>query len=116
MERKQPALSNYFIKEDFYETVSKNIFKADRELVNKKYIYKSGAIYVGQWLGGFRHGKGEMVFPDKSKYTGSFNLGNAHGDGIFEFPDGGTYEGQWYGNCSHGNGTLTEVDGSEYQG
>ena len=39
-------------------------------LVNKNYKFKNGAVYNGEWLGGFRHGKGQMKWPDGAMYEG----------------------------------------------
>ena len=47
------------------------------------YIYKSGAVYKGEWKGGYRHGFGEMEWPDKTVYRGEFMRGKANGNGKF---------------------------------
>jgi hypothetical protein len=40
-------------------------------LAYQKYKYeRSGNVYEGQWLGGFRHGEGKIVFSDGAKYEG----------------------------------------------
>ena len=43
----------------------------------------TGAKYEGQWLGGFRHGKGRMKFADGAVYEGDWYLGHALGEGKF---------------------------------
>ena len=43
----------------------------------------SGAQYTGQWLQGFRHGRGEIKFWDGSTYVGDWYLGYACGYGKF---------------------------------
>lgn len=76
----------YFLEEEFYETIDKNnhlsiqlIKKAD-SLVTRNYQYNcTGAQYEGQWLGGFRHGRGTMTWSDDAKYEGEWSLGRAHG-------------------------------------
>ena len=40
------------------------------KIEKRKYGYKDGAEYDGQWLGGFRHGKGIMKWPDGALYNG----------------------------------------------
>lgn len=34
----------------------------------RKHVYKSGAIYDGSWIEGFRNGYGIQTWPDGSKY------------------------------------------------
>ena len=58
----------------------------------------SGATYDGQWLGGFRHGRGVMSFRDGATYEGTWYLGIAHGYGKFTQVKGETYEGEWANN------------------
>ena len=58
-----------------------------------EYKYKTGAIYKGYMKGGFRDGKGIMIWPDKAKYDGEWKEGFASGNGKFYHADGGTYNG-----------------------
>ncbi len=60
---------------------------------SRQVTYKNGATYKGQWLGGFRHGQGTMVWADGAKYEGEWNYGQAFGHGKFTHVDGDTYEG-----------------------
>jgi len=41
------------------------------------YRYKSGAIYEGEWIGGFRDGFGQMTWPDGATYIGNWRLNKA---------------------------------------
>lgn len=52
----------YFLEEEFKETISSTAsYKPEAKLVKKEYTYQcSQAKYYGEWLGGFRHGIGEM--------------------------------------------------------
>lgn len=34
------------------------------------YTFKSGATYIGEWVGGFRHGQGKQVWIDGASYEG----------------------------------------------
>ena len=90
--RDERAKSLYFADQDFYETISEQrlimraLFYPENErtlqssLVYHKHQYeRSGNIYEGQWLGGFRHGEGKIVFSDGAKYEGQWVLGRAHG-------------------------------------
>ena len=54
------ADSRYFTYEERQETLSKNSKhnpKSKREI--RGFTYKSGAIYQGEWRGGFRDGQGK---------------------------------------------------------
>lgn len=71
----------YFLDEEFEETISSSrFFENKKPLVKKEYTYKfSGSRYIGEWKGGFRHGKGLMLWQDGAKYEGDWNLGKATG-------------------------------------
>ena len=84
------------------ETLSKSKFNPDEDIFIQVKKYTSGAIYTGEWLGGFRHGEGKIYFADGSYYEGDWNLGKAHGKGILKSQTGDLYEGNWYGNMRHG--------------
>ena len=45
-------------------------FQGEQPIITRKYTYKTGAIYEGQWLGGLRHGEGTMEWPDGARYEG----------------------------------------------
>ena len=71
----------YFSDQDYFETINKGnvidmsclLNKSCKDLPIKKYKYKlSEATYKGQWLGGFRHGHGTIVYSDDTKYSGSW--------------------------------------------
>jgi len=47
------------------------IYKPDKNRIdNKSYMYKNNAKYIGSWRGGFRDGKGKMMWPDGATYEG----------------------------------------------
>ena len=60
LKSQQIGSSKYFTYEESKETVTKNIYdpSAKREK-RAPYVFKTGAIYVGEWKGGFRDGFGE---------------------------------------------------------
>ena len=63
---------------------NENAEQLQRLLEERRYTYvESGATYSGQWLGGFRHGKGKITFTDGAVYEGDWNLGHAQGEGKF---------------------------------
>eukprot|EP00347_Sterkiella_histriomuscorum_P016694 403352213 len=111
--------TKYFTKEELFETLSNkkklNLTTA-RNQTKPPHKYRNGAIYVGQWKGGFRDGKGRMEWPDGASYEGDWELGYANGQGIFSDEFGNVYEGQFYMSMAHGHGTYTNTEGSVYEG
>ena len=88
--------STHFLVQDQLETISRrrivdlsllfdaNEAELEQQLVTKVHQYRtSGASYDGQWLNGFRHGRGTMKFRDGASYEGTWYLGRAHGYGMF---------------------------------
>ena len=70
----------YFLDEEFWETISANIFDENTKLVKTDHIYTcSGAKYSGEWKGGFRYGTGTMKWTDGAAYKGSWMMGRAYG-------------------------------------
>lgn len=114
--RKDITQSQYFCIQDFKETLKPVNFDQDQDLLVIKYTYKSGAVYYGDWLGGFRHGDGKITFKDGSTYDGEWNIGKAHGKGVFKQVHGDEYEGSWYCDMKHGYGKLTRDNGTWYEG
>jgi hypothetical protein len=74
--------SKYFTKDEAKETVSSKKYdpKARRER-RAPYTYNSGAVYEGEWLGGFRDGQGRMTWPDGAQYIGEWKMNKACGKG-----------------------------------
>ena len=57
---KQLGSSKYFTQEEARETISKRLYDPDQPREQRQpYQFKTGAIYTGQWKGGFRDGFGE---------------------------------------------------------
>ena len=122
----------YFLEEEFWETLStkmwftikwiSQILKAvtpqkSYALTTKDHKYKSsGAIYSGEWLGGFRHGKGKMAWADGAQFEGDWLLGRANGKGIFTHTKGEIYDGEWRNDKAHGFGLYTHSNGAKYEG
>jgi hypothetical protein len=69
----------YFLDEEFWETISKTQqFNEKDKIETKDCVYKStGSKYSGHWIGGFRHGKGVMQWPDGARYEGEWQYGRA---------------------------------------
>ena len=68
----------YFQDADYYETLQPAnvidlsiLYQEAPVLARKTHVYKkTQATYDGEWLGGFRHGSGTMIFSDGTSYTG----------------------------------------------
>lgn len=108
----------YFLDEEFWETISKTRpYNSKASKVNKEYLFKcSSAKYVGEWLSGFRHGKGVMQWLDGARYEGEWALGRACGKGIFTHTKGEIYDGIWVNDKAHGYGLYVHSNGAKYEG
>ena len=70
----------YFSQEEYWQTISSKKYNPRAKLEEKEYKYNiTNAIYKGTWKGGFRHGKGIMIWSDGALYEGNFNFGKATG-------------------------------------
>ena len=97
--------SKYFTPEDAKDTLL--MPKYDEKLPREKrppYTLRSGAIYHGEWRGGYRDGFGEQVWPDGARYIGEWKRHRAHGKGKFKHIDGDMYDGEWANDKANGHG------------
>ena len=66
VEETEQQEQRYFTRKERNETLRKNV-RIGRVKIQKRpaYTYKcSGAVYIGEWIGGMRHGMGMMQWPD----------------------------------------------------
>lgn len=98
MKKSLKIKKKYFLDEEFLETISGSRNVNDKQkLVRKEYTYKStGSKYIGEWKGGFRHGRGVMQWADGAYYDGEWELGRAQGKGVFTHSKGEVYDGYWF--------------------
>ncbi|CAI2371568.1 unnamed protein product [Moneuplotes crassus] len=109
--------SRYFRLEESQETIQKGkVYNFDQPRATKKYTYKSGAVYEGEWKGGFRDGIGTQKWPDGAIYEGSWRFNKAEGKGKFTHVDGDIYEGDWVDNKANGFGVYNHNNGATYHG
>ena len=63
--------SKYFKSDEAKETLS-GTYQDNNPLEERMHTYRTGAIYTGQWKGGLRHGRGNMVWVDAARYEGDW--------------------------------------------
>lgn len=85
----------YFSSDEVKETLSGINKLATYHDKRQPYRYRSGGVYVGQWLGGFRDGWGVMIWANECKYEGFWSFSRPYGEGRFTLQDGRFFEGQW---------------------
>ena len=74
------------------------------------------AHYDGDFKNSEMHGRGVLVFPDKSRAEGDFEHDKMSGSIKATITDGGSYEGEVRNNLPHGKGHQITPDGEEYYG
>jgi len=83
---------------------------------HQKVTYDSGNSYEGDFVDGYREGKGIFKWADGDKYEGDWVRGAHHGKGTFYWKDGDKYEGDWVDNSRTGSGVFSWADGDKYEG
>ncbi len=79
------------------------------------FVSQSGA-YVGDWELGVRSGNGSAFYPDGSKFVGQFLGGRRHGYGIFTATQGDSYAGFFSLGVRDGQGMEIFPNGERYVG
>ena len=62
---------------------------------SRKYKWKDGSLYEGEYSDGKFHGNGKLSYPSGSLYDGCFVNGQRSGKGHYTWPNGKTYDGDW---------------------
>ena len=105
--------------------------------------YANGDIYIGQFCGNRRHGKGTLetargavmkgnwhrgkfetkgsivntaIYATGHSYEGGFKDGRFHGAGVLKYPNGDVYEGNFEMDRLYGVGIMTCLDGTINEG
>ncbi|KAL0333404.1 UNVERIFIED_CONTAM: Phosphatidylinositol 4-phosphate 5-kinase [Sesamum angustifolium] len=81
-----------------------------------KLRWPSGALYEGEFSGGYMHGSGMYTRPDNMKYKGRWRLNLKHGLGYQNFPNGDVFEGSWIQGTPEGPGKYIWANGNVYVG
>ena len=79
-------------------------------------IVQGQATYIGEFMHGVSHGKGEIQFISGNKYVGEFRNNERHGQGTYTFANGDKYVGGFKDDKRHGYGTYTSADGKVWKG
>ncbi|CAG9310596.1 unnamed protein product [Blepharisma stoltei] len=73
--------------------------------------------YKGDYSGGKRHGKGEIVYNNGDSYSGSWVNNKKEGKGRYFYNHiGAVYSGEWFNNKRHGQGKLKFKNGDRISG
>jgi len=114
----QIGASKYFTLDEARETIDPSRLYNPNQALEKRppFTFKSGAVYEGEWLGGFRHGQGTQLWVDGACYDGQWAENRAHGLGKFTHVDGDVYEGDWANDKANGQGVYQHVNGAKYDG
>ncbi|XP_054645847.1 ankyrin repeat and MYND domain-containing protein 1-like isoform X2 [Dunckerocampus dactyliophorus] len=75
-----------------------------------------GSKYEGEFVNGFKHGKGRYTWKSGEFYEGSFYKDYRHGDGVYCWPSGHKFIGKFYLNWREGYGQLLFPDGAIFKG
>lgn len=85
--------------------------------------YSDGSMYVGEWNSDSqKHGRGKLMYSNKTEYIGQFEHGLHSGSGVLLIPDTSNkslshkYEGDFKNGCFDGFGVFTRSDGMKYEG
>ena len=94
-----------------------NDTEATLDFFNRTITYSNGDVYVGEIVGGCRHGHGVMSFAATGDiYEGTFQNDEITGNGVFKYSNGDVYEGGFINSQKHGNGVFTYANGNKYEG
>lgn len=88
----------------------------EADMSRRRHVFRTGAIYDGQWKGKERHGFGVQTWSDGASYHGQWRNNCATGIGRFRHNDGDVYTGEWRQNIAHGNGIYQHRDSTKYEG
>jgi len=72
----------------------------------------SGVVYEGDFVSGWREGKGVQQHPDADVYEGEWKEDKREGRGVNRWSDGRVYEGDWKNGMPHGHGVERDSAGN----
>lgn len=93
------------------KTTKSDVFGSD-----VKFVWPSGAYYIGDVVNGQRNGTGKQSWPNGAAYNGGFLKDMRHGFGKSVWESREQYEGEFFKDHRHGSGIYRWPDGSEFHG
>lgn len=72
--------------------------------------------FLGDFVNGVKHGKGEQAVLNKFKYVGEFVQGKKQGKGVIKYSNGSVYKGDFLNDMKHGKGAMLTVKNAKYEG
>ncbi len=81
-----------------------------------KKMYRSGAVYEGNFKNGKCDGKGILTFSNGNKYLGDWQQDKRHGEGKLAFNEGHVYIGGFVSSKMRGKGIMNYANGDIYDG
>ncbi|XP_070688383.1 ankyrin repeat and MYND domain-containing protein 1 [Pempheris klunzingeri] len=78
--------------------------------------WPDGSRYEGDFVDGFKHGRGKYTWRNGEYYEGSFYRDYRHGEGLYCWPTGHKFTGKFYLNRKEGYGQQLFPDGASFQG
>lgn len=82
-------------KEEIAETLGSGRITSFKPVLKPEFVSRTGSIYKGEWIGGFRHGYGIMMWPNHCRYEGYWSYGVPYGEGKFVYGSGIEFSGEW---------------------
>lgn len=98
---------SYFSQEELKYSLSNKV--PNKKSRTENFSYPTGGSYKGDWLGGFRHGFGIMIWSNNSQYQGTWSYGYPFGFGKFTYCDGDSYSGEWKSPYSGANNQSVSI-------
>jgi hypothetical protein len=86
------------------------------DIIGPFYVPEEKSLYIGQFKGDIREGKGIQIFEDGCYYEGYFKNDSTNLEGRLIFGDGDMYLGELIDNSMNGKGVYYKKDGSKYTG
>jgi hypothetical protein len=80
------------------------------------YRYSAVSKYTGQFVNGFRDGRGKMTMPNGATYDGQFSRGKMQGEGTMSYTNGDKYVGAWSNDMPNGKGKYFFKTKERYEG
>ena len=90
--------------------------QANMSFTGRKKETFSDGVYEGDYVNGYRHGKGKMILNNGIVYEGDFVEDKCQGKGKLVLANGASYEGDFVNDYFNGKGKLVYENGDVYEG